>query len=156
LYTPTPTVSGLKSLAVNGKTMTPKIVNGYAAIKRTWKTGDKVDFELPMEIQTITADEKIQADRGRIAIRYGPLIYNVEKVDQPNIEKCVSTRSLTLDWRDDLLNGVMTINGKWDDGTPMLAIPNYARNNRNKPGPENKEGGSIVWIKKQPLQVKID
>jgi hypothetical protein len=84
------------------------------------------------------------------------LIYNVEKVDQPNIEKCVSTRSLTLDWRDDLLNGVMTINGKWDDGTPMLAIPNYARNNRNKPGPENKEGGSIVWIKKQPLQVKID
>lgn len=34
------------------------------------------------------------------------------------------------------------------------AIPNYARNNRNKieftyaPGPENRDGGSKVWIRK--------
>ena len=161
LYTPTPAVSGLNSLTVNGKTVTPKIINGYAVIKRTWKAGDKVDLVLPMVIQTITADERIEADRGRIALRYGPMIYNVEKADQPDIDKYISTGPLALEWRGDMLNGVMTIKGKWNDGTPLLAIPNYVRNNRNvvetglrpvstdKPGPENKDGGSIVWIKKQ-------
>jgi DUF1680 family protein len=107
-----------------------------------------------MEIQTITPDERIEADRGRIALRYGPMIYNVEKADQPDIDKYISTGPLALEWKGDLLKGVMTIKGKWDDGTPLIAIPNYARNNRNsvhatdKPGPENKDGGSIVWIKK--------
>lgn len=155
LYTPVPAVSGLKSLSVNGTTITPKVVNGYAIIKRTWKAGDKVDLELPMEIQTIKADQKIESDRGRIALRYGPMIYNVEKADQPDLEKNISSGQLTTEWRGDLLNGVMTIKGKWDDGSPLLAIPNYARNNRNsvhstdRPGPENKDGGSIIWIKKQ-------
>jgi DUF1680 family protein len=155
LYTPVPAVSGFKSLSVNGKPFSAKIVNGYAVIKRTWKAGDKIDLVLPMEIQTITPDERIEADRGRVALRYGPMIYNVEKVDQPDIEKYIGTGPLALEWRGDLLHGVMTIKGKWDDGTPLTAIPNYARNNRNsvhstdKPGPENKNEGSIVWLKKQ-------
>jgi len=154
LYKPVPEVSGLKSLSVNGKSLTPKIVKGYAVIKRTWKTGDKVDLVLPMEIQTVKADENIVADRGRIALRYGPLVYNVERADQQDIEKYIGTGPLSLEWKGDLLSGVMTITGKWDDGTALTAIPNYARNNRNavhatdKPGPDNKDGGSIVWIKK--------
>jgi hypothetical protein len=155
LYKPVPEVSGLKSLTVNGKNVKPVIENGYAVIRRIWKKGDKVDIELPMEIQTVTADERIKADRGRVALRYGPLVYNVERADQPDIEKYIGTGPLSLEWKGDLLDGVMTIKGKWDDGTPLVAIPNYARNNRNaihatdKPGPDNPDGGSIVWIKKQ-------
>jgi uncharacterized protein len=157
LYTPAPIVSGLKSLSVNGKPLITKIVDGYAVIKRVWKTGDKVDLVLPMEIQTITPDERIEADKGRIALRYGPMIYNVEKADKQDVDKYIATGPLSLEWRSDLLNGVMIIKGKWEDGTPLIAIPNYARNNRNsihatdKPGPENKDGGSIVWIKKNRL-----
>ena len=155
LYTPTPPVKGLKSLTVNGKPIKPRIINGYAAIKRTWNKGDIVDVVIPMEIQTVYPDSRIEADNGRVALRYGPLIYNVEKADQPDIDKYISTGPLALEWRGDLLNGIMTITGKWEDGTPLVAIPNYARNNRNsvhstdRPGPENKDGGSIVWIKKQ-------
>jgi len=155
LYTPTPSVSGLKSLSVNGVNMKPRIVNGYAVIRRNWKTGDKVDILLPMEVQTIVSDSRILANTGRVALRYGPLIYNVEKADQPDIDKYIGTGPLSTEWRGDMLNGVMTIKGTWDDGTPLVAIPNYARNNRNsihstdRPGPQNKDGGSIVWIKKQ-------
>lgn len=154
LYTPTPVVSGLKSLSVNGSSVKPKIVNGYAEITRTWKAGDKVDLELPMEIQVVKADDRIEADRGRVALRYGPIIYNVEKADQPDIDKYIGKGPLSLEWKGDMLNGIMAIKGKWDDGTPLLAIPNYARNNRNtihstpRPGQENPDGGSIVWIKK--------
>lgn len=153
LYTPTPSVSGLKSLSVNGTEIIPKIVNGYAEIKRTWKKGDKVDLELPMEVQKIESDSRIAANTGMVALRYGPLIYNVEKADQPDIDKYIGTGPLTTEWRPDLLNGVVTIKGKWNDGTPLVAIPNYARNNRNsvhsteKPGPANEDGGSIIWIK---------
>jgi DUF1680 family protein len=153
LYKPDQAISGLISLSVNGKKMTPKIFNGYAEIKRLWKYGDKVEFMLPMEVQRLTPDSRIEADRGRIALRYGPLIYNVEKADQPDIDKYIGQDLLTTEWRPDLLNGVMTLRGKWSDGSPLVAIPNYARNNRNsvhstdRPGPENKDGGSIVWIK---------
>jgi DUF1680 family protein len=147
LYTAVPVVGGLKTLSVNGKLVKPEIVKGYAVIKRTWKTGDKVDMELPMEIQTITADEKIAADRGRIALRYGPMIYNVEKADQPDIDKYIGKSPLSTEWRGDLLDGVMTIKGKWDDGSPLLAIPNFTRNNRIPQPAEGNAPYSIVWIK---------
>ena len=149
LYTPSPLVNGLKSLTVNGKNFKPKMENGYASIKRTWKAGDRVDLELPMEIQVITPDEKIEADRGRIALRYGPMIYNVEKADQPDIDKYIGTGPLSLEWRNDLLGGVMTIKGKWGDGSPLVAIPNYLRNNRIVQPAERNIPQSIVWIRKQ-------
>jgi DUF1680 family protein len=167
LYMPLPEVSGIKSLMVNGKAVTPKIENGYAVIRRLWKKGDKIDVVLPMEIQKVKADERIEADRGRVALRYGPLIYNVESADQPNIHQPIGSAPLSLEWRPDFLKGVMTIKGKWADGTPLLAIPNYARLNRLQPTPYpqaqqvtqparpneppqaivNKGPISIVWIK---------
>ena len=139
LYTPEPRVSGLKSLAVNEETIAAKIENGYAVITREWRAGDKIDLELPMEIQVVKADEHIAADRGRIALRYGPLIYNIESVDQPKLDLTPDLKSLATEWRGDLLGGVMTIKGKWSDGSPLLAIPNFAR--------ENRGGKSLVWMK---------
>ena len=94
LYTPIPEVSGIKSLMVNGKAVAPTIENGYAVIRRFWKKGDKVDMVIPMEIQKVTADERIEADRNRVALRYGPLIYNVETADQPNIDQPIGTASI--------------------------------------------------------------
>jgi DUF1680 family protein len=139
LYTPSPRVSGLKSLAVNGKKFSAKIENGYAVITREWSAGDKIDFELPMEIQVVKADEHIKADRGLVTFRYGPLIYTVETADQPKIDLSPDLKSLKTEWRGDLLGGVLVITGKWSDGSPLLAIPNYARQNRG--------GKSAVWVK---------
>ena len=85
------------------------------------------------------ADEHVAADRGRIALRCGPLIYNVESADQPNLNLAPDTKSLATEWRGDLLGGVMAIKGKWSDGSPLLAIPNYARENRGS-------GKSRVWL----------
>jgi DUF1680 family protein len=154
LYAPTPAVSGLKSLKLNGKAIKANIEKGYASIRRTWKKGDKIEIELPMEVQMLTADERIKADRNKVALRYGPMIYNVEKADQPDITKYIGTGPFTTEWKKDILEGVVVINGKWEDGTPLVAIPNFARNNRNKvhstysPGPEQPDGGSVVWINK--------
>jgi len=164
LYTASPAVNGLKHLAVNGKPLTPRIEKGYACITRQWKAGDQIDLELPMEPQRIKADSRIADDQGRVALRYGPLIYNVEVEDQPKIEQALGSEPLRAVWRPDLLGGVMVLEGRWADGTPMLAIPNYARMNRTvrevtqnagssassgvrRRRGQNREIQSEVWIK---------
>lgn len=139
-------------MSVNGKIIHPQIVNGYAVVKRQWKKGDKIDMELPMEIQRVKADDKVEADKGKIALRYGPLLYNVETADNQDITKQISNEPLTPQWRGDLLNGVMTIKGTWADGSPLLAIPNYSRLNRipttDVPKDENNNRAplSTIWI----------
>jgi DUF1680 family protein len=155
LYTPVPQVKGLKSISVNGKPLTPSIVHGYAVIRRTWKKGDHIDLELPMEVQRVTADDRIAADQGKVALRYGPLLYNVETADHQDINQKISDKPLKLQWKGDFLNGVMTINGTWADGSPLVAIPNYTRLNRVQPtavpdeSPEAmaKPPVSLIWIK---------
>jgi DUF1680 family protein len=155
LYKPTPLVNGVKSIAVNSKAVSPQISNGYVKIQRLWKAGDKIDIEFPMEVQTVTADERVVADQGRVALRYGPLIYNVEKADQPDITKIIGSGPFKPVWQKDLLGGIISIKGKWADGSDLTAIPDYARNNRNaikstdKPEEGNKNEGSMIWIKKQ-------
>jgi hypothetical protein len=130
LYSSRPEVSGLKALSVNGAAMTPKIERGYAVITRDWKAGDQIELELPLQVQRIKADERIEADRGRVALRYGPLIYSVERADQSDLNLALSQAPLRAEWRGDLLQGVAAIKGAWADGSPMLAIPYYARQNR--------------------------
>ncbi len=41
----------MKQFAVNGKQVMPSIVKGYAVVTREWKTGDRIELELPMEAQ---------------------------------------------------------------------------------------------------------
>jgi hypothetical protein len=112
---------------------------GYAQITRTWQAGDKIDLVFPMQVQRVRADERVMADRGRVALKYGPLVYNIESVDQ-NVNSVLSDDSpLTTEWDANLLGGVMVIKGKFTDGSPLTAIPNYARLNRG--------GRSLVWIR---------
>lgn len=149
LYTSDPLVSGLKSISVNGEPIEANVDRGYIAISRTWKQGDRIEFEMPMEIQKIIADTKIEADRGKVALRYGPLIYSVEIADQPDINGSLGTSPLSLEWRDDLLGGIMTIKGTWADGSPLIAIPYFVRNNRMKAVQEFDEDNpptSVVWM----------
>lgn len=146
LYTPQPEVNGLISLTVNGEEWPLEIADGYAMITRQWSAGDEVTFEIPMEIQRITPSDKIAATKGQVAFRYGPLIYNVEQADQKDIEQAIGNEPLTTEWRPDLLHGVMILKGSWADGTPLIAVPNYARGNRDIDPSEEIFGVSRVWI----------
>jgi DUF1680 family protein len=150
LYTSVPEINTLNSLSVNGTAVPMKVVNGYIAITRNWKKGDKIDLDIPMKIQQITADKRILADSGRIALRYGPMIYNVEKADGQDISKAIGNGPLKIEWLPDMFSGTMTIKGQWADGTPLIAIPNYLRMNRlgTTPTPGDRTPASLIWIKK--------
>ncbi len=133
LYRESTQVGGVKRLAINGQEQTPIIRKGYAELTREWKAGDRIDLELPMEPQRVVADSRINADKDMVALTYGPLVYNVETADNGKIERKLGDAPLRAEWRPDLLGGVMVISGKWEDGSPMLAVPNFARMNRVAP-----------------------
>jgi hypothetical protein len=145
LYTAVPAVSGYKSFSVNGKTVKPKIVKGYAVVTRTWSPGDHIEMELPMVPQRVTADANIKADTGRMALRYGPLVYNVERADQSDLNQAIGTGPLKTQWRPDLLDGVVVLDGSWANGKPLTAVPNFARMNRTgQAAPASGGGDSSV------------
>ena len=152
LYKDSPAISGLKRFTVNGKEVKPEIRKGYAVVTREWKAGDRIELELPMAPQRVTADPRIMADVNTIALKYGPLVYNVESADNHSIEHKVGDAPLTTEWRPDLLGGVIVIKGKWSDGSDLFAIPNYARMNRVGPPheyPSDKDSATLdskVWI----------
>ena len=133
LYKDAPAISGLKRFAVNGKEMRPEIRKGYAVVTREWKAGDLIELELPLETQRVTADPRITADASLLALKYGPLVYNVETADNHDIERKIGDAPLRTEWRPDLLGGVVVITGKWANGSELVAIPNYARMNRVGP-----------------------
>jgi len=153
LYSAQPAADGIESLAVNGAPVSASREHGYAVITRRWKPGDRIELSLPMKVQRIKAIPEVAATRGQVALRYGPLVYCFEDVDQ-SLEGVLAPGSrLTTKWRPDLLGGVMVIQGAWADGTPLLAIPYYARNNRALPAAEGEEGRdatrparSVVWV----------
>ncbi|MCA9185597.1 MAG: glycoside hydrolase family 127 protein [Pirellulaceae bacterium] len=162
LYQATPRADGIENLSVNGQPVDASVQHGYVAIERQWQAGDKIQFSIPMAIQRVKCDERVEANRGRVALRRGPLVYNIESVDQDIDQVLDASAELVAQWRPELLQGVMVITGKFRDGSDLLAIPNYARYNRfdrassagaagNEAGRRRRGGGvrSIVWIRDQ-------
>ena len=145
LYTPTPAISGLTSIMLNGSPISPPVTNGYAVINRTWTAGDHVDIVLPMTVQRVKVNNAVTnlftANNGMVALQYGPLIYNVESVDQATGLVLNPAAPLSAQYTN-LLGGIMKITGNWTNGAAFTAIPNYARLNRGG-------NSSAVWFKDQ-------
>lgn len=149
-----------ESINVNGQPAQYRVQRGYAVLKREWKPGDKVMFQLPLQIERVQANPEVKMDSGRLALQRGPIVYCIEGADNgPSVRSMAvsGTSRLETEYRADLLGGVTVINGTAevrDDTTwigelyrsadspmavPFTAIPYYAWDNR-EPGP------MVVWI----------
>lgn len=69
------------SVKVNGEEVTSALEQGYFTIERKWKKGDRVELQLDMEVRTVKANGKVEADRGRMAVERGPIVYCAEWPD---------------------------------------------------------------------------
>jgi DUF1680 family protein len=121
------------TIAVNGKPVKLNRQNGYAVLTRDWKKGDQIDYELPMDIRKVKANELVKDDSGKVAIERGPIVYCLEGVDNPKIDQTELTDNtqLTASFQPNLLNGVEVISGKDPSlGEQFTAIPYYVWNNR--------------------------
>jgi DUF1680 family protein len=89
---------------------------GFVTIDRVWHPGDAIDVDLPMPVRRIRANEQVEADRGRVALQRGPIVYAAEWPDNPdgkvrNILLPDASR-LSSSFRPDLLNGVVVVTGR--------------------------------------------
>ena len=136
------------TLKVNGQTVAmPALQNGYVRIRRQWSKDDTVELDLPMPIRRVYARGEVEADRGRVALMRGPVLYCLEEVDNPGAG--VLNLALPRDaamvarHRDDLLGGVTVLCGRGlaDGKRPadVTAVPCYAWQNRGI-------GEMTVWI----------
>ncbi|WP_406626644.1 hypothetical protein [Portibacter marinus] len=141
-------------ISVNGKAVSFEVENGFAVIKRKWATGDKVTLNLNMHSRFNKAIDFIEANRGRLAVSRGPLVYCAEGVDHDFQLSDVMLKSEAEEISVEsigsgILKGIPSIKVKGtyrvdetDKEVGLQMIPYYSWNNRgNSP--------MFVWIKEK-------
>jgi hypothetical protein len=146
--------AGKWTLKVNDKPVTAETVKGFATIDRKWSKGNKVELNLPMPVRFNTAVNDVKANRNRIALTRGPLVYCAEQADNGNekvqrffMPKPASDKIVTARISDGPLKGMisaslpaMELTGKSGSKVSKVnLIPYYAWNNRGKKS-------MIVWF----------
>ncbi len=129
-------------IKVNGKKVSYEVSKGFAAISRNWKKGDKVEMELPMPIRKVLANDQVEADRGKVALERGPLVYCVEGVDNNgDVDQVVvndQTRLTSVNAPDFITTSVL-IKGENAGGKKFTAIPYHLWSHRGV-------GKMAVWV----------
>ena len=149
------------TVEVNGEPVESELQAGYFTLERKWKKGDRVEVHFDMEPRVVEANEQVEADRGRVAIERGPLVYCAEWPDNDfDLRKMLLNRKPRFETveRPDLLYGLTEI--KTDaqildydtDGrltvkdVKLSLIPYYAWAHRGA-------GNMKVWL---PVQINLD
>ena len=142
------------TVKVNGKVVESNIEKGYFTIPRTWKKGDVVEVHFDMEVRTVKANQLVEADRGKISVERGPLVYCAEWPDNDfSIQSVIMNKKpvFKVEKKSNLLYGIdmiqtdaQTLN--YDDKGKLIAkdvklnlIPYYAWAHRGS-------GDMAVWL----------
>lgn len=104
-------------IVVNGQPFDQEIRPGtYAEIHRSWKAGDRVRLSLPLAVRCLMSHPRVEANRGRIALVRGPLVYCLEQADHAGVDvrdlRIPSGATWEASLRPDLLGGVVTLHGE--------------------------------------------
>lgn len=132
LYRYAATMDARPQLSVNGEQQSIEPQKGYATITRTWTEGDVVTLELPMDTRAVVAHDSVEADRGKVALERGPLVYAAESVDNEGnvLDYAVDPAAdLEAQYRHNMLHGVTVLTGTAYEGAQersLTAIPYYA------------------------------
>ena len=84
------------TLSINGEILENTINNGYFEVTRKWNATDKVALNFPMEVRTVKANDKVEEDKGKLSLEYGPLVYAVEEIDNPEFDRITISASDTF------------------------------------------------------------
>jgi DUF1680 family protein len=152
------------AVLVNGEVVQPRLEAGYYVIERQWKPGDRLEYRLPMRAQRLVSRDEVAANRQRVALQRGPLVYCFEGADNAGSALnffLPDDARLEERWNQELLGGITTLTAEvpvlrpTTDGAgvevlrrPVQAIPYYAWANR---GP----GQMQVWAPRRIGEVRV-
>jgi len=125
------------TINLNGEILAIQPQDGYFTITRNWKKGDKINLNFPMEVQEVETNAKVETNKNKVALEYGPIVYAVEEVDnKTNFDKIDISSSDTFKVKKEanLLQGVNVI-----ENSKFKAIPYYSWSNRGV-------GKMKVWL----------
>ncbi|KAA3618923.1 MAG: glycoside hydrolase family 127 protein [Calditrichaeota bacterium] len=137
------------TLQINGTDFPLQLNEGYAIVHRKWQKRDRVKLILPMPVQRILAHENVTADRWKMALQRGPVVYCVEGADNDGQVLNMSLADETtfqIKFEKEKLGGIVELigeaisfDGKSKQSKNITAIPYFAWNHR---GPNEMR----VWI----------
>ena len=149
-------------LSLNGEEIDPTVEKGYASLCRKWSLSDIILLDLPMPVERVYANPKVAQDRGRVALRRGPIVYCIESEDNgDDLSALALARDAEFEaaFYDDILGGVTILGGQaerlaeepWENAlyrtggrehstVPLTAVPYFAWENR-------APGEMQVWIR---------
>jgi DUF1680 family protein len=153
--------SGGYTLTVNGVNLTPPVENGYATVRRTWVSGDRIDLNFEVPVKKQFCRYEVDLNRGRFALTRGPLVYCLEEVDNgPALDALTvpSDAEFAPVEQPDLPDGILALSSAgfreqtrtdviYSDEPPtkqpakVTAVPYYAWCNRGA-------GEMVVWIRR--------
>ncbi len=164
------------TVQLNGEPIEAELEKGFVVIDRTWEKGDQVELTLPMPVRFNRAIEQVEADRGRVAITRGPLVYCAEGVDNGDpvqqfyLESLPDAAAVTTQvFEEGVLKNVVNIKmpsrqvtRQGTQESTLTLVPYYAWNNRSEisengssPNGDSRNGSSrngssmIVWLPTQ-------
>ncbi|MGA2361525.1 MAG: beta-L-arabinofuranosidase domain-containing protein [Candidatus Aminicenantales bacterium] len=152
----------LPEVKLNGEPVDLVLQKGYVLINRTWQAGDVVEVKLPMPVRRVVANDKVEADLGRIAVERGPFVYCAEGADNGGrVSNFVlpDGAALAAETRPDLLDGVVVVKGEAEavsekggqaviEKKAITLIPYFAWANRGR-------GEMEVWIAREPAKARV-
>ena len=142
LYSYADGIESKYTLRVNGRRVKSEVIDGFVPVRRTWKSGDVVELNMPMDVRFNVADERVKADSNRLCVTRGPLVYCAEEEDN---EQQVSTYFISNakpqasvgKFSEGVMNGIYTISmpadvaiAEQEAKSSLTLVPYYAWNNR--------------------------
>lgn len=153
------------SLTINGEKTEALFEKGYLSFNRTWKNGDEIALDLPMELRLVLSNEQVKDNANRVAMERGPIVYCVEGIDNKGqvfnllMPEYAPTN---IQWKSDLLGGINIIkadvpafavreNGEEvkTKSHNLVAIPYYAWSHRGI-------GEMSVWLPLRAKKIRIE
>ncbi len=138
LYTFEASSISLPEIWINGEKISYTIDQGYVKLERIWNPGDQITLNLPMDVQTIIADEKVEADKDLLAFQRGPLVFAAEWPD--NDEE----RALNL-YVDQASEYISEFEPELMVGTPTIRMQGVAERSYSGEG----------FIMQVPVEIKL-
>jgi DUF1680 family protein len=136
---------------INGLAQPGSTPGQHLELQRYWNAGDVIDIDLGLAPRIIRPHAKVDAQRGRLALMVGPMVYCVEQVDNPGIAlrhiNVAANVEAKLHFEKGLLGGVNVLTFPatvWTDPknpqvVSVRAAPYYAWANR-------ASGYMNVWL----------
>ncbi|MCL6442588.1 MAG: glycoside hydrolase family 127 protein [Alicyclobacillus sp.] len=150
------------TLRVNNQLVEFTALKGYVTVNRLWQAGDVIDLDFDMPVERVYAHSAVAANRGRVAITRGPVVYCLEGVDNgEDLDALVLPRNVDLhpEYEPNHLGGIVSVRGNayimdcssWGHNLyrteptgyrqhPIKAVPFCVWDNRDA-------GEMLVWIR---------